>query len=131
MVDQIFLAVVLVAPSTFSNLKKSICACSEKIVDNCLPLVFRQQFFCPRVPDIISKPKNKKTASRNKMLIKFYITQWTVEDDRTKTMVTPFQKNARHFFMYSPDQYKKRAKRGSVMWGTCVIPDQKQIFTQM
>ena len=34
-----------------------------------------------------------KTASRNKMSIKFYIQHWTVKNVRTKTMVTPCQDN--------------------------------------
>ena len=33
-----------------------------KIIDNCLPLGFHRQFFCVRVPDIISKLKNKKNC---------------------------------------------------------------------
>ena len=36
----------------------------------------------------------------SKILITFYIPQWTVENVITKTMVTPFQKNAQCVFMY-------------------------------
>ena len=63
------------------------------IANNCLPLGFHQKFFCLHVPDIISKMKHKRTASQNKMLIKFYITQWAVKNVRTNNMVTPCQKN--------------------------------------
>ena len=73
-----------------------------KIVNNCLPLRFRQKFFAyVRVPDIIGNLKNKKTASWNKMTIKFYIWQLTVQNSRANTMVTPCQNNARHVFMLS------------------------------
>ena len=66
------------------------CSCSKKIIDNCLPLIFCRQFFCVYIHDIISKLKNKKTASRNKMSIKFYIPQWRVDKVITKTIVTPW-----------------------------------------
>ena len=77
-------------------------------------------FLSVHVPDIIIKLNNQKTASRNKMSINFYIPQWTVENTRTNTMVTPCQKNARHVFMFSSDQYKKCARRGSVLQATFV-----------
>ena len=50
-------------------------------------------FFCVRVPDIISRMNNKTNSSRNNMLIKFYIWQWTFDNVITKNIVTPFQKN--------------------------------------
>ena len=78
-----------------------------KIVDNCLLLGFHRQFFCVRIPDIISKLKNKKTASPDKMSIKFYILQWAVKNISTHNMVTPCQKNRATCCMFSTDQYKK------------------------
>ena len=36
---------------------------------------FVGSFFCVRLPDTIRKLNNKKTASRNNMLIKFYFPQ--------------------------------------------------------
>ena len=44
---------------------------------------------------------------RKQMLIKLYIPQWMLDDVKTKTMMTPCQKNERHVFMYSTDQYKE------------------------
>ena len=80
-----------------------------KIVDDCLPLRFCRQFFFVHVPDIIGKMNSKKTASQNKISIKFYIRQWTVENVRTNIMVTPCQKTTRHVFMFSSEQLKKSA----------------------
>ena len=79
---------------------ESICACSSIIVNNCLLLVFHRQFFFVRVPDIISKLNNKNISSQNKMSIKFYIPQWTVNNFRTNNMVTPCQKK-RDMFLCS------------------------------
>ena len=53
---------------------------------------FIGSFFCVRVPGIISKPKNKNTASRKKIFIKFYIRKWTFNNARTNNIVTTFQK---------------------------------------
>ena len=52
---------------------------------------FFGSFFCVRVPDIISKLKNKKTASWKNISIKFYIPQCTVDDIRKNTTVTQWQ----------------------------------------
>ena len=75
---------------------------------------FFSAFFCVCSPDIISKPSNK-----NK---KFFIPQCTIENSRTKTMVTRCQKNARHVFMFSSDKYKKahqaRFSTEGYMWTT-------------
>ena len=57
-------------------------------------------FFCVRVPDIISKLKNKKTASRNKISIKFYIPQWTVDNTRKKNRDTVPEKARGVFLCY-------------------------------
>ena len=50
------------------------------------------------------------------MLIKYYIRQWTVENSRTKNIVTPYQKHARHVFMLSSDQYLKIAPGAVQYW---------------
>ena len=42
-----------------------------------------------------------KTASRNKISIKFYVWKWAVDNVITKTMVTPCQKNLRNMFLRS------------------------------
>ena len=85
--------------TTLFPLKPLILTHPAKIIDNCLLLRLFRQFFCVCSPDIISKPSNK-----NK---KFFIPQCTIENSRTKTMVTRCQKNARHVFMFSSDKYKK------------------------
>ena len=71
-------------------LQESICACSMKNFDSCLPVGFHWQFFCEHAPDIISIMKNKKTSSQNKISIKFYLSQWTVDDFRRNNMATPY-----------------------------------------
>ena len=66
--------------------------------------------------------KTKKTASRNKMLIKFYIPQWTVDNVRTNNMVTPFQKKRATCIFFSTDEYKKarqmRFSTAGYVWST-------------
>ena len=79
-------------------LKPLILTPPEKIVINCLLLGFHRQFFCVRVPEIIRKLENKKNASRNKMSVKFYIPQCTVDNVRTNNMVTPCQKKRATYF---------------------------------
>ena len=50
------------------------------------------EVFCVRIIDTIGNLINKKTASRKKMSIKFYIRQWTFVNVRTNRMVTLCQK---------------------------------------
>ena len=102
-----------------------------KIVDNRLPLQFFRKFFFLRIPDLIRKLNNNKTASRNKMSIKFYIRQWVVKNVRTITMVKTCPKKVQHAFMFSLDQYKKRAWCGSVLQVTCGLPEKNQISSQV
>ena len=93
---------------------------------------FVGSFFCVRVPDIIRKPNNKKTASRNNMLIKFYIPQWAVDNIRTKTIVKPCQKNPRGIFLcYFQINIKKAARRTSVLQATCGLPKENENSTQL
>ena len=102
-------------------LKPLILTPPAKIVNSCLPLGFHQQFFFVRVRDIICKLKNKKSASWNKMSIKLYIPQWTVDNVRTNNMVTLCQKSARHVFMLSTDQYIKNVPDAVQYCGICVL----------
>ena len=95
---------------TLLTFKLLILTTPAKVVDNYLPLRFCRSFFGVCVPNITRKLDNKKTASRNNISIKFYIPQWTVENMRTNTMVTLYQKNAWHVFMLSSDQYNKAHK---------------------
>ena len=78
---------------TLFPFKPLILTLHAKIVNNCLPLGFNWHFFCVRVPDITGNPKKKKTVSRNRISIKFYIRKWAVKNSRTNTMVTLCQKN--------------------------------------
>ena len=71
---------------------KYICACYEKIIDNCLPLQLFWQFFAYASLASSSNWTAKKTTSQNKMLIKFNILWWTVKNFRTNNTVTPCQK---------------------------------------
>ena len=78
-----------------------------KIVDNCLPLQFHKKYFCIHVPDIISKLKNNKVASRNKMLIKFHIPRWTVN----KVITNNVPEKARNMFLCSLQINIKKARQ--------------------
>ena len=62
---------------------------------------------------------------------KVYIRQWTVDNIRTNTMVTLCSKTAQNMFMLSSAQYKKRARRGSVLQVTCGLPVQNEISSQL
>ena len=101
------ITLVWIGISNFFIFKNYICACSAKIVDKCLPPGFCRYFFVYAPLTSSSNWKTETNASGNKTSIKFYNPQWTVDNTRTNTMVAPCQKNARHVFMYSTDQYKK------------------------
>ena len=61
-----------------------------------LPIAFRWHFigsFLRTCSWHHRKSEKLKNTSWNKMLINFYIRQWTVNNARTNTMVTPCQKN--------------------------------------
>ena len=103
----------------------------EKIVYNSFPLVFHRKFCCVHVPYIIGNLKHKKTASWNKISIKFLIWKWTVSNARTNTRVTPCQKNATYFNILFRSINKNYAWRGAVLQDTCGLPDLDTIPTQM
>ena len=103
-----------------------------KIVENYLLLRFHQKILGIHVPDIIRKMNNKKTASRNKMSIKFYIPQWTVDKVITNNTVIPCQNNrATYFYVIYRLIYKKRAMRVSVLRDTCVLLKLELFLTQL
>ena len=87
-----------------------------KIVDNCLPLGFYQQFFCVRVPNIISNMKNKKLPAGTRCWSSYTMPEQTPWRHRAKNP-------SRYVFMLSSDQYKKRCRHGAVLQAMCVLPD--------
>ena len=76
--------------------------------------------------------EKQKTASQNKISIKFYIPQWTVENVRKNNMVTPCQKRrATYFYVIYRSIFKKRARCGSVLRATYVLLKLELFSTQL
>ena len=78
-----------------------------KIVDNCLPLGFHWQFFYVRVPNIISKLKNKKLPFRTRCLSSFIFSNGRSTMREQTTWWHRSRKSAQHVFMFPKNQYKK------------------------
>ena len=73
-----------------------------KIINNCLSLVFHGQFLYRIHSWYHWQSEKQNISTRNKILIKFYIWKWTVDNAKTNTMVTACQKTC-SVFLYSLD----------------------------
>ena len=103
-----------------------------KIVNNHLSLGFHQQLFAYAFLTSPANWKTKKPASRNKMSIKFYILQWTVENVITNSMMTPWQKKrAACFCVIYRSIFNKSARCISVLRATYVLLKLELFSTQL
>ena len=96
-----------------------------KIADNCLPLQLCWYFFGVRVPDIISKQKNKKLPFRTRFWISFIFSNGRSGMSKQRSWWHCAKKTAWPVFMFSSYQYKNPAWCGSVLQDTCGLSEQK------
>ena len=116
---------------TFLPFKPLIMTLPAKIVNNCLPLRFCRLFFASASLTTSANWATAKTASLNKMSIKFIFRNgqstmseqipWWHRSKKTRDM----------FLCYIQINIKKRARRGSVLQATCGIPEKNETSTQL
>ena len=110
---------------TLFHFKPLILTLPAMFFNNFLLLQFFWHFFLHTPSSHHLQINNNKSASWNKMLVKFYIPQWKVNNVRTKIMVTPIKKEA-PFLCYFQMNITKHVGCGSVLQAICGLTKPKK-----
>ena len=117
--------------STLFPYKTLILTPPAKIVNNSLPLKFCWQFFCIRVPDIISKLNQKICQSEQDVDQVLYFSINSQQCQNKYHGFTAPKKLCKVFLCSLHIKSKKRARRGSVLEDTCGLTEQNEISTHL